>query len=78
MLVRIADWPAYLRSGLRARAREALRHHERTGRPLGLEGFIALLEAWPERRLKKRKPGPAMGGGKAVARTAKSQLCRQG
>ena len=67
MLEMIADWPAYLRSGLRESEREVLRQHERTGRPLGSAGFIAGLEARLERRLRKRKPGPAKGGGKAVA-----------
>lgn len=66
MLKMIADWPAYLRAGLRESEREALRHHERTGRPLGSAGFIAGLEAQLGRRLKKRKPGPVKGGGKDV------------
>lgn len=64
LLERIVDWPAYLRAGLRAGERETLRRHERTGRPLGSDAFIAALEDELGRRLKKRKPGRA---GKSAA-----------
>ncbi len=37
---------------------EALRHHERTGRPLGGEGFVAKLEKGLGRIFHRRKPGP--------------------
>ncbi|MCG3115250.1 MAG: transposase [Candidatus Manganitrophus sp. SA1] len=36
---------------------EVLRHHERTGRPLGEEGFVAKLEKGLGRILHRRKPG---------------------
>jgi predicted RNA polymerase sigma factor len=36
--------------------------HERTGRPLGDEGFIEKAERLLHRALKKRKPGPKGGG----------------
>jgi len=32
-------------------------HHERTGRPLGGEGFVTKLEALLNRVLKPKKPG---------------------
>ena len=38
--------------------REALRRHERTGRPLGSEKFIAKLERIAGRLLRRQKPGP--------------------
>ncbi len=59
LLDRIADWAAYLRAGLSESERDVLRQHERTGRPLGSEDFIAHLEERLGRWLKKRKPGPA-------------------
>ncbi len=36
----------------------ALRRHERTGRPLGNDGFVRSLEERLGRLLHKRKPGP--------------------
>ncbi len=57
MLERVGDWRAYLREGLTEEEHEALRQHERTGRPLGSDAFIAGLEAKLKRRLTKRKPG---------------------
>jgi putative transposase len=77
MLERIPDWRAYLRSGLGEGERELVRQHERTGRPLGSEDFIAGLESQLGRPLKKRKPGPKKGGGKGVGRASKRQASRQ-
>jgi len=37
---------------------KALRAHERTGRPLGDENFLALLEQNLGRILRRQKPGP--------------------
>ncbi len=51
-------WRAYLKAGLAEEEREALRAHERTGRPLGSESFLDELEARLGRVLKKGKPGP--------------------
>ena len=59
MLERVLDWHAYLDSGLAGEEREALRKHERTGRPMGSEAFIEALGKTLGRNLKKRKPGPA-------------------
>ena len=37
---------------------EELERHERTGRPLGDDRFIELVEKLLSRDLKKKKPGP--------------------
>jgi len=52
------DWPAFLAGGLRDEEAEALRRHERTGRPLGGPAFIERLEGELGRDLKPRKRGP--------------------
>lgn len=52
------DWKRFLRAGLEPEDLETIRAHERTGRPLGGERFVARLEARLGRRLKKAKPGP--------------------
>ena len=77
MLERTPDWRAYLRAGLQESERNLLRQHERTGRPLGSEAFIARLERRLGCPLKKRKPGPKKADGKAVARKSKRNASRQ-
>ncbi len=52
------DWREYLRGGLDEADLEAIRAHERTGRPLGSHDFLEALEARLDRPLKRRKPGP--------------------
>ncbi|MFC3231516.1 transposase [Marinibaculum pumilum] len=57
------NWNAMLRHGLEAgdlpEAEVAvLEAHQRTGRPLGDDAFIARLERETGRHLRKRKPGP--------------------
>jgi len=47
-----------LTSAIRGEELKALRAHERTGRPLGDENFLALLEKNLGRILRRRKPGP--------------------
>jgi putative transposase len=59
MLDRIPDWRAYLDDGLRDDEGDALRRHERSGRPMGSSAFIETLEQRLGRRLARRKPGPA-------------------
>ncbi len=54
----VPDWAAFLADGLDDPQAAALRGHERTGRPLGDNGFIARLENQLGRVLAKRKPGP--------------------
>lgn len=51
------DWRAFLRGGLETAELDAIRRGERTGRPLGSEGFLESLEAQLDRPLKKGKPG---------------------
>jgi putative transposase len=58
MLERVADWREYLGQELSAAELRALRRHNRTGRPLGDDGFIARLEQTAGRRLRPQKPGP--------------------
>ena len=56
MLDRVANWEALLASGDQALF-DDVRTHERTGRPLGSEGFIAKLSAITGRELAKKKAG---------------------
>ena len=58
MLERVADWREYLGQELSAAELRALRRHNRAGRPLGDDGFIARLEQTTGRELRPRKPGP--------------------
>ena len=54
----VGDWAAYLAMDIDETEADALRLHQRTGRPLGGVDFIAGLEAALTRFLRKRKPGP--------------------
>ena len=58
LLSLVPDWAAFLRVAVDDDAREAIRAAERTGRPLGSEGFTAQLERRLGRRLARDKPGP--------------------
>jgi len=58
LLELVPDWAAFLRGGLRAEERDAIRAGERTGRPLGSPAFLRRLEKRLGRPLAKRKPGP--------------------
>ena len=51
------DWQTYL-SAYRAGKAGDFAAHERTGRPLGDEGFIGKIENALGRSLKKKRPGP--------------------
>lgn len=51
------NWAAYLKEDEDSGFRDELHTHEKTGRPLGDEDFIARLEALTDRRLAKGKPG---------------------
>ena len=55
----VGDWEEFLSGGLDDHDAEILRRHERTGRPLGDEGFVGRLERTLERVLRRKKPGPA-------------------
>jgi putative transposase len=56
LLEMVQDWREYLSEG--EKGITELRRHERTGRPLGSEPFVAKLEKELGRVLRKRKPGP--------------------
>ena len=71
LLERIGDWGEFLlaggavapgtarsAAGVEAETMEEFRRHERTGRPLGSEGFLAGLERMLGRILRPQKPRP--------------------
>jgi putative transposase len=57
LLERYGDWRAFLDGGIEDADLETMRRHERTGRPLGADGFVEGLEQATGRALKQRKPG---------------------
>jgi len=57
MLDRVRNWAELLASGDK-KLFDTLRMHERTGRPLGSESFVARLSVLAGRELGKQKPGP--------------------
>ena len=54
----VGDWWKLFRSGMAEEDLEAIRSHERSGRPLGSDDFLTRLEKMTNRLLKKKKPGP--------------------
>jgi len=60
MLDRVPNWSELLASGSQD-AFDALRMHERTGRPLGQDGFVERMSELVGRRLGRKKPGPKKG-----------------
>ena len=63
-LVRVApllepagEWGKFLSQPIEPRGVERLQAHERPGRPLGNEGFVAKIERRLHRVLRPRKPG---------------------
>jgi putative transposase len=58
LLKEVPDWRGFLRRVLREEEVNVLRSHERTGRPLGEEAFVAKLEKKLGRVLRRQKPGP--------------------
>jgi putative transposase len=52
------DWKHFLAGEITEEDLDKIRKHERTGRPLGSEGFIERLESALDRTLKPAKPGP--------------------
>jgi putative transposase len=52
------DWRLFLAGSGSEAQMDEIRKHERTGRPLGSEGFVEKLESALERTLKRAKPGP--------------------
>lgn len=57
MLDRVESWAELLASGEQEEF-DAMRIHERTGRPLGMEGFVEKISCLIGRDLSKKKPGP--------------------
>lgn len=54
----VGNWQAFLSEDIPDEEVNALRRHERSGRPLGNETFIESLENRLERILRPQKPGP--------------------
>ena len=65
------DWRKFLSVPTDPKNVEKLQAHERTGRPLGGDRFVAKLERSLKRVLRPRKPGrkPKVAAGKAATRT---------
>ena len=57
LLEMFGEWSDFLSRGLSDEEAEKFRCHERTGRPLGTDSFIAWLENVLGRMLHKQKPG---------------------
>ena len=53
----VGDWRKFLSEPIAPEAAEQLQAHERTGRPLGNEGFVIKLEKRLQRVLRPRRPG---------------------
>jgi putative transposase len=58
LLRHIHDWGEYLKKDTGNDDNELIRKHSSTGRPLGDDVFIAMLEKTLDRVITKRKPGP--------------------
>ena len=54
----VPNWRGFLARAIREEDIKTLRAHERTGRPLGEEEFLATLEDKLGRILRRQKPGP--------------------
>jgi putative transposase len=53
-----SPWKKFLSVGIQESEMDLFRKHERTGRPIGDDGFIEGLERLLDRPLKPKKPGP--------------------
>ena len=58
LLEMVDDWVGVLRSDIEDKVMKEIRHHERTGRPMGNSSFVERLEPASGRLLRRRKPGP--------------------
>ena len=58
LLAIVGNWQELLASDLPEQEYERLRRHERSGRPLGDDAFLAKLEEMTTRVLRKQRPGP--------------------
>ena len=66
-LAAIEDWRAFLSVAPSEAELASIRRHQRTGRPLGDDGFVADLERCLGRALKPNKLGPKPGAPKRSA-----------
>ncbi|MBC7361950.1 MAG: transposase [Candidatus Aminicenantes bacterium] len=57
LLSQIKDWSAFLRGEEKDEDLKQIRKNQSTGRPLGDENFVELLERLTGRPLKKKRPG---------------------
>ena len=71
---RVRNWRAFLAHAIPEEDIETLHAHERTGRPLGDDEFVASLEDDLGRILRRQKPGPKPGH--ATRRTGKTRASR--
>ncbi len=55
LLERVPDWQEFLSQGVLP---AEVQGHERTGRPLGDDGFMARIERLLGRSLARQRPGP--------------------
>ena len=58
LLGRVGEWKGFICEPLAPERLETFRRHERTGRPLGGEGFVRRLERALGRALRRKKLGP--------------------
>jgi len=61
LLEMVGHWRDFLLSGVSEEEIEKIRRHERTGRPLGSDGFVGKLEEALGRILQRQKPGRKRG-----------------
>ena len=61
LLALVGNWTDFLATGAPEAEVQALRRHERSGRPLGREPFLAAIEGRLGRTLRRGKPGPKRG-----------------
>jgi len=59
----VGDWGAFLSEAVNEEGIMLFKRHERTGRPLGSQGFVVGLEKSLGRRLLKQVPGPKRKNG---------------
>jgi putative transposase len=64
LLAMVGDWRTFLSLTTDDDEVDALRRHQRTGRPLGDDAFVDRLETTLGRPLRRRKPGPKPWNGK--------------
>ncbi len=58
LLELVDDWRSFLAGTVEDSEIDDIHRHERTGRPLGSEGFMEKLEVKLNRVLRRQKPGP--------------------